>query len=97
MEANVKEYNNLFKKKAAQVGAFLERRNSRSPGAPKPSVVSRLVSKIISDGKAGIDSSLRKGSGHRKLGKGIVVKEQGVQGLAQGVICRKFNGEQILP
>jgi hypothetical protein len=61
MEANVKEYNNLFKKKRRGRVHF-KKEGSVGPQGPQ-----NLVSKIIPYRKTCIDGSLRKGSGHRKL------------------------------
>jgi len=54
-----------------------------------------LIPKIIHQGKSRIYGSLGKGSGNGKFGKGMVVKKQGIQVFAQGIICLEFKGHDV--
>ena len=55
-----------------------------------------LVTEIVPEGKSGIAGRLWKGRRNGKFGEGVIVKEQRIQILTQGVVCGKFDAEQVL-
>jgi hypothetical protein len=79
MAANVTDSAKVIKK---EIGIYGSRKSWQAS----------LVSKIVSQGEAGIDRGLREGRGNRKFREGMIVKEQRVQVLAQRVVYRKFQG-----
>lgn len=52
-----------------------------------------LISEVVAQGEARVDSGLWKGCGDSELGKGMVVEEEGIQTLGQGVIRCEFDGQ----